>query len=309
MPKHYFIFIHGIGEAKENDSPSLSYGKLWKLLIKQSGLTPDVFNQQFGHIDVVWHVGQLHRAEEALFSAAFPGLKPGGLGLMPQLRDFMTFFIGDVAAYVSEDVNFIRRTVWQQIWSYQESGKPFKQLLDEGATYSIVSHSLGTVIAFDYLFHLFDPKEPQLFVPCPDIEKRPEDAALIKKNQQPSAVTKEELQVLQNSFRHFFSMGSPVALFLIRKGSLWVEGEPFKTVYNPVREKGRVWCNFWDSDDPIAYPVAELFKKNAANNECKLLDIPVETGWILKAHVDYWENQTVAKEIMNRLVEDDQLIE
>lgn len=304
MPKHYFIFIHGIGEPKENDSPSLSYAKLWKLLIKQSGLTPEVFNQRFGRIDVVWHVGQLHKAEETLFGAAFPGLKPGGLGLMPRLRDFMTFFIGDVAAYVSEDVNFIRRTAWERIWSYQESGKSFKQLLAQGATYSIVSHSLGTVIAFDYLFDLFHPKEPKLFVPCPNVEKRPEDEQLTNQDQELAEATNDELRLLQNGFRHFFSMGSPIALFLMRKGFLWAEGEPFKTVYNPVRGKGRVWCNFWDSDDPIAYPAAELFKRNTANDECKLLDIPVETGWISSAHVDYWENQTVAKEIMNRLAAD-----
>ncbi|WP_416674957.1 hypothetical protein [Egbenema bharatensis] len=75
-------------------------------------------------------------------------------------------------------------------------------------------------------------------------------------------------------------------------------------IYNPVRDKGRTWYNFWDSDDAIAYPVAQLFRKNPLNDECKLLDIPVETGWILKSHVKYWKNGTVAQEIASQLAKD-----
>lgn len=312
MPKHYLIFIHGIGELEENDFVSKDqeshsprgYAMLWNLLIKQSGRTPEDFNQKFGRIDVVWHGGKLHSAEEALSKTAFPNLKPRLWRPMDRLRNFMNFFIGDVIAYVSEDVNFIRRTAWEQIWSYCDAGKPFKQLLEEGATYSIVAHSLGTVIAFDYLFELFfDPQKPKLFVPIPDAQKRPEDDHLTDKDRELAVAKDEDLQVLKNQFRHFFSMGSPIGLFLMRKGSLWAEGEPFEKVYNPVRGDGRAWCNFWDSDDPIAYPVKQLFGKNPENDPCKLLDIPVETGWIFSAHVDYWKNRTVANEIMRWIAE------
>lgn len=296
MPKHYLIFIHGIGELKDDNPAGLGYDRLWNLLIKQFKGTPAEFNQKFGRIDVVWHGGKLHAAEETLSKTAFPSLKPKLWRPMDRLRNFMNFFIGDVTAYVSEDVNFIRRTAWEQIWSYCDAGKPFKQLLEEGATYSIIAHSLGTVIAFDYLFELF--KESKLFVPTPDAHKRPEDDHLTDKDRELAAAKDDDLQVLKNQFRHFFSMGSPIGLFLMRKGSLWAESDPFTTVYNPVRGKGRVWCNFWDSDDPIAYPVERLFGKNPENAECKLRDIPVETGWIFSAHVDYWKNRTVAEEIM-----------
>jgi len=301
MSKHYLIFIHGIGELKDNNPSSLGYDNLWKRLIQQSGRTPAQFEQEFGRIDVIWHVEELQNAGKVIFDSAFPKLKPGTLNPMYRLRNFMTFFAGDVAAYVSEDVNFIRRTVWEQIWNFKDGEKPFKQLLEEGATYSIIAHSLGSVIAFDYLFDLFHPQNPKLFVPSPDPQERPEDAQLTVEDEALSAATQDELRLLQECFRHLFTMGSPIGLFLMRKGSLWTSKKPFTTVYNPVREKGRIWCNFWDSDDPIAYPVAQLFSRNANNNECKLLDIPVETGWIFSAHVDYWKNRTVAKQIIGQL--------
>jgi hypothetical protein len=299
MSKHYLIFIHGIGELEGNDASPSGYKTLWNLLIKQSGLTTEAFNQQFGRIDVIWHDGTLYEAEKTISKTCFPNLKPGFLRPMDRLRSFMTFFIGDVAAYVSEDVNFIRRTVWEQIWQkYQDDGKSFKQLLEDGATYSIVSHSLGTVIGFDYLFDLFNPDGSKLFVPTPDFEKRPEDRHLNGAERSLSAMAEGELDLLKNGFRHFFSMGSPIALFLMRKGCLWSDENPFTTVYNPVRMEGRVWCNFWDSEDLIAYPIADLFAKNPENSECKLLDVAVETGWVFSAHVDYWKNSTVAKTIL-----------
>lgn len=304
MPKHYLIFIHGIGELKDNNPSSLGYDNLWKRLIQQSGRTSTAFEQQFGRIDVIWHVEELQNAGKAIFDSSFPNLKPGKLNPMHRLRNFMTFFAGDVAAYVSEDVNFVRRTVWEQIWAFKDGGKPFKELLEEGATYSIVAHSLGSVIAFDYLFDLFHPQKPKLFVPSPDPQVRPEDAQLTVKEQTLSSVTVDELTRLQEHFRHLFTMGSPIGLFLMRKGNLWANDEPFTTVYNPIRQEGRTWYNFWDSNDPIAYPVAQLFSRNANNNECKLLDIPVETGWIFSAHVDYWKNRTVAQKIMNQLTAD-----
>lgn len=308
MSKHYLIFIHGIGELKNDDSPDLSYDKLWKRLGEEYNYSPAAFNRKFGRIDVIWHVGEIQKAEEAIAKAAFPHLNPSFLRPMDQLRDFMTFFVGDVAAYVSEDVNFVRRTVWEQIWSYQDSGKSFKQLLEAGATYSFVTHSLGTVIAFDYLAELFDPEDSKLFVPTLNSEKRPEDAALQAKGKAPSVATHDELELLQKGFRHFFSMGSPIGLFFMRKGALWSKDHPFADIYNPVRPvpgNGRVWLNFWDKHDLIAYPLANLFQKNPVNSECKLLDIAVNTGWLFRAHVDYWKNRKVAQEIMHWIAQND----
>ncbi|WP_341528750.1 hypothetical protein WKK05_05350 [Nostoc sp. UHCC 0302] len=291
MVKHYLIFIHGIGERKPSDKPNSSYDQLWERLIKKSGISKEAFESKFGRIDTNWHVDPLQKAANTIFDTAFPNLQNQPINPMRGIRGFITFFLGDVVAYVSEDVNFIRRTVWKQIW--QDLEKPLK----EGATYSIIAHSLGTIIAFDYLFHLFKPDHPNdfSFIPESDPAARPEDS-----NLEEIKISPEELRRLREQFRHFFTMGSPIGLFMMRKGSLWMTGKPFTKLYNPVQGTERSWHNFWDSEDAIAYPLAELFKIDSENQNQKLVDVPVETGFlILDSHTGYWTNENVAQKIAN----------
>ncbi|HEY9881373.1 MAG TPA: hypothetical protein V6D29_23150, partial [Leptolyngbyaceae cyanobacterium] len=95
----------------------------------------------------------------------------------------------------------------------------------------------------------------------------------------------------------------PIGLFMMRKGSLWIENDPFTTLYNPVRGEGRSWYNFWDGQDAIAYPLANLFGKNAANQDCKLVDISVETGFLVfDSHTRYWSNKKMASQIADVLL-------
>lgn len=291
MGKHYLIFIHGIGERNPDEKTNSSYDDLWKRLIKKSGKSIEEFEGSFGRIYTNWHVDSLQKAANTIFDAAFPNLQKQPINPMRGIRGFMTFFLGDVIAYVSEDVNFIRRTVWTQIW------KDLKQPLSQGATYSIIAHSLGSVIAFDYLFHLFHPQNEDdfSFIPKPDPVARPEDS-----NLDAITILPEEIKLLREQFRHFFTMGSPIGLFMMRKGSLWIQGEPFTTLYNPVRGESRSWYNFWDSEDVIAYPLAQLFQRNPENENQTLVDIPVETGFLIfDSHNGYWDNSDVAQMIAN----------
>jgi hypothetical protein len=282
MAKHYLVFIHGMGEAKP--SPEEDYDKLWNNLATEFDETVNGnFSGEFERVGTNWHTERLFKAETTIFDNAFPELVERKLSPLRALRKFLTFFLGDVVAYVSEDVNFIRRTVWQQMWEKLEI--PLKE---ENATYSIIAHSLGSAIAFDYLFSLF--KKNELFVPEP------------KPN-----ITPEEIGLLQDQFRHLFTFGSPIGLFMMQKGSLWDDEEPFSTIYNPVRSQGRVWRNFYDRDDLIAYPLAQLFSLNQQDNQdCQLEDISVETGFLVfDAHTNYWQNQKLAREIIKVIAPDD----
>ncbi len=281
MSKHYLIFIHGIGEG----SPNESYNQLWQSLIKESHLDSGEFESKFGRIYTAWHSPPLSTSAQVLFDAAFPGLETQRINPMKHLRTFITFFLGDIIAYVSEDVNFIRRRIWQDMWA------ALRQPLLEGATYSLVAHSLGSVIAFDYVFNLLVRGE--LFIP--------ETGLIIESVLQP---TVEELKQLKEQFRHLFTFGSPIGLFMMRKGNLWMEGDPFIQLTNPLRRQEQTWLNFWDSEDPIAYPLSHLFNRNPHNQDSKLIDIPVETGFLLvDSHTKYWQNKTVASEMMQVLQE------
>jgi len=184
------------------------------------------------------------------------------------MRTFMTFFLGDVVAYVSDNDNNIRRTVWSQMQS----------LLAKNAPYSIVAHSLGSVIAFDYIFNLFD--RGILF--------------------RPLTASPEEVETLKNGFASLFTMGSPGALFMLRQGKLWdpqVGGDHFAKIKNPLPASSR-WLNFWDKEDIIAYPAERLFRRNPENQQKPLEDVEVQTGnLVVNSHLGYWSNAEVARRI------------
>lgn len=294
MPKHYLIFVHGIGERQSNQRSQVahkqaekeqinSYTTLWNNLAQAYAQTSNgAFGDRFVPIYTDWHTEQIHLAQATIYNEAFPDLAKQKISLFRPLRNFATFFVGDVIAYVSEDVNVIRRTVWQQIW--QQIKEPLKH---EQATYSIISHSLGTVIMFDYLFKLL--RDDELFV----TELNPE-----------MEISLEDKRLLKERFCHFFTLGSPIGLFMLRQGSLWDNNDPFRAVYNPIRGNGHVWLNFYDRKDLIAYPLQNLFNHNPENEGCQLEDKPVWAGFTsLGAHTNYWKNRELAGAIAKTLVE------
>lgn len=307
MAKHALIFIHGMGDAGKNfDLQSSSqtvkdqvdrearaaYDELWKRLArqyqKQTGKSD--FLDHYERIDINWHRGQLIKAEVTLFQKAFPHLPVRKIGWQDTFqsvragRHFMNFFLGDVLAYTSdqETKNLIRNDVWQEM-------KANANLLDGAARpYSLVAHSLGAAIAFDFLFYLFF-RRMQGFTDDPHLA----DATNVTR--------------LQESFRHFFTFGAPIGLFMLRSHDLWEQHPEFKDIYNPVRN-GQ-WRNFYHPQDIIAYPLERLFKINS-NNPDTLKDIEASDrpwDWIpvfgkLSAHNTYWKNDIVAKGIVETLL-------
>ncbi len=293
MPRHYLVFVHGIGERETGKSAHKShieanyqliksYTTLWNHLSTAfSKSIGDKFENHFAPVYTDWHTEQIHRTENAIHNAAFPDLTEQKLSLIRPLRNFATFFMGDVIAYVSKDVNLIRRTVWQQMWDQLK-----QPLREEGATYSIIAHSLGTVVTFDYLYALL--RLDELFVS----ELNPE-----------MGISAEDRRLLRERFRHFFTLGSPIGLFMLREGKLWADCTPFNAVYNPVRGCGRSWTNFYDRKDVIAYPLQNIFAINANENQgCMLEDVPVWAGWTpFSAHTNYWKHPGVAARIVKTL--------
>lgn len=100
-------------------------------------------------------------AKKEIFESTFPNsgvYEPTPwdvLNPIRPLRYFITFFLGDVTAYVSENDNNIRATFWKQSKDAIFS-----------SPYSIIAHSLGSIIAFDFLYNLLE--ENELFLPNPD---------------------------------------------------------------------------------------------------------------------------------------------
>jgi len=173
MPqKHYLVFIHGMGEPQlPNQIYDPSFDELWKRTAQAlrqqtqsdaieinptNGMiqTPEV---EYFPIHTNWHmqldetIPSVTEAEKVLFDKSYRNAQTNqfqGNILQRKAHEFATFFLGDVTAYVSPDVNLIRRTVWDQIWRGYDCPGFEEMLQEEGATYSIIAHSLGSVIAF-----------------------------------------------------------------------------------------------------------------------------------------------------------------
>lgn len=286
---HYLVLIHGIGEG----DPIHEYETLFDLIgdeyCRHHKLKRSSFEQFVEPIFVDW-INVTRDAERTIFRTCFPDANMdaikcgwGDALLDPQkiickLRFFMTYFVGDIAAYAvakghhAQSDHGTENTIRMAAWD--EMGPPLKAL---NATYSLVAHSLGSVIAFDYLFHLF--VKDMLFVGDDE-------------------VTPEVVQKLKENFSSLFTFGSPIALFMLRKSKLWKGHRKFHDIVNPVFGTGRTWLNFYDEQDIIAYPLANLFNKGISNADRFVKDIIVNTGATpFDSHISYWRNHDLTREI------------
>jgi hypothetical protein len=279
--RHTLFFIHGMGDTR----PIAGFSTLWSKIAeaydhKGSNNVGD-FEDRYRPGFVDWHK-VTETAKLTVFDDAFSPMQPQHdlvgdlLHPIAAARTFMTMFLGDVAAYVSDNDNNIRVTVWTELQKQLELGGP----------YSIVGHSLGSSIAFDFLFNLF--VRERLFSPVDEL------------------FPKVNVVDLQQRFRGLYTMGSPVGLFMLRQGALWKANDPalaggpaFSNIKNPLRSPQHSWLNFWDKQDIIAYPLENLFQANAAYNSGRpLRDVAVDTGLEpVTAHTGYWKSDEVAAKI------------
>jgi hypothetical protein len=153
--------------------------------------------------------------------------------------------------------------------------------------FSVIAHSLGSVIAFDFLYHLL-------------INDKIFDAG-----GKPLPEGELSAAELKPRFAGLYTMGSPIALFMLRNSKPWQtspsDTPDFSSIRNPI-PAGGVWKNFWDDEDVVAYPAERLFAHNPENPPRVLEDVNVSTGWNpVSAHIGYWDSDDVAKGIAGSL--------
>lgn len=282
---HYIFLIHGIGDGTPSDDFSKFEENLAAKFCKERKLTLDAWSNRFKVIPVLWDDATAD-AELSIFKMSFDkdgvaksdrALVGGSnfletaLGLFDTSawRYFMTFFVGDAIAYVDEQDNGIRRRVWETI---SEQFKDFPD--DEIPEYSIFGHSLGSVIAYDYMYSILE--KGQLF----DFKNKPQ-------------LSDARLKGLADGFRNLVTFGSPIALFWMRWGDVWPND--YAKLTNPIQGDRR-WLNFWCHHDLVAYPLRGYFsgKPSPGNIE----DIKVNTGIAMPwAHTGYWKSRRMVSEI------------
>jgi hypothetical protein len=203
----------------------------------------------------------------------------------PELRRFLVDFAADAIAYQPATSE---RTAYDAI--HREVAATLARLAERAgprAPLCIVSHSLGTVIASNYVY---------------DLVKR-HDSFM---GRSVSALVNGTPVERGETLALMYTMGSPIALWSLRYPRF---GEP---VQLPAPALARhhpglktQWINLYDPHDVVGYPLRPL---NAAYRAAVTEDRPVGVGWLLTSwnplcHLGYWNNGGVADQISRSLAD------
>jgi hypothetical protein len=258
---HHLILLHGMGEFEIEQR---FYGPFEALLREvMADRRQDLDTKVTLHR--IYYTEAVKEAKWAVFHRAFPEYR-GGLPPMfdTQIgfgRYFLTVFMGDVVSYSSsEGERKLRNFVYRQLDTI---------IRNEAASFSILAHSLGSIIAYDYLYDLFG---------------------------KPPAKRRKVRQDGKQQLQHFFTTGSPIALFLLRKSHLMLDMSGLSSNPVGVPRNGGSWVNFWDRQDVMAYPLERFFPKVVKDRQ-------VDTGsFILNSHLGYWHNRDVAEAVADAVL-------
>ena len=201
------------------------------------------------------------------------------------LRRFLIDFAADAIAYQPAPSD---RTTYDAV--HREVAGRLARLAERAgprAPLCVIAHSLGTVIASNYLYDLM--KREHSFM-CPSVRAILNGTALER----------------GETFALFVTMGSPIALWSLRFPRF---GEPVRlptaelTRHHPSVEA--TWINVYDPDDVIGYPLRALNSSYlAAVTEDRPVDVgSIFTRWNPLSHVGYWNNGKVADGIAESLDE------
>jgi hypothetical protein len=190
-------------------------------------------------------------------------------------RKFFVDYLGDAISYFKGKVsdiysqyNAIQDRIEDQVQNLSSDTNP-----DQNTLFTVVSHSLGTVVLSDYLY---DKRE-----------------ILESKH--------------QLTFSNFFTLGSPIALYANRFYNHQSPSNPFSN-FKPqkVKDPNGVWINLFDEDDIVGYPIRPVntWCKNAVAADLNVSVGSLLTGWNPASHTGYWEDEMVGKVIAEKLAID-----
>ena len=270
-------FLHGIGRTEPGYSEpmrrALTRAFAWRVRRSEREASAELHFEEGNWSPV------LERPETELWNRV---RAPGPLRF-GRLRDFMVHFAADAIAYQPTPGD---RSAYDAI--HEVVAASFARLAERAgprAPLCIVAHSLGTVIASNYLYDLMKRRGSFLG-----------DRVREKINGTPLE-RGETLALL-------VTMGSPIALWSLRYPRF---GEPVRmpclTRHHP-NVAGR-WINLYDPDDVIGYPIRSLNAKyRKAVSEDRSVDVgSLLTRWTPLSHMGYWGDRGVAESIADALAE------
>ncbi len=299
------VFIHGITPSRDpekNNDPDTLYNTLFKNI--QDELEKKGKKKLDSAIKVIWnwnpddapvmYVDQSLAEAERLIGDQINKRELGvrainwlhfalwkafyGIG-----RDIMLYGLADAMYYVSKDGE---ATVREHVFRYL-SNKILERMKEgDGASkkisLTVLGHSAGSLIAHDFLYHLFSDRTPK----PEDVEEIHELRRMIGHNEENPNEMPARLRL-----RRLYTFGSPIAPWFIRANSLLKKvsaKEPLKIAdigldVSPELTNPR-WVNFWALTDVAAFPLSFLYDDQEA-----VKDEYVNVGlWFPGTHGAYW---------------------
>lgn len=280
------VVIHGIGDLRKKDE-SYSY-PLQENIRKHFGVA-DADALKFHEVN--WSdIGDEAENDLILNKHVLPdALLPGAGSIWPpnhalgevldsalnvseQARRFMLTGVGDVLIYLTEKGgNAIRQRMIDTILAVRDEAMAGNPTRDTHYV-TIIAHSLGSVVAYD-------------------------TCALL--------ATKLRKEVKGLGLSHFFTMGSPLALFTLLQYGGQTTHYAERGVLLDRPDGSGSWLNFYDQQDPIAFPLTHVYPPipGKPGRTYKIQDLRVQTG-TFHAHTNYFKNERIAKHIAKRLKAD-----
>lgn len=299
MANKNLIFVHGMGEGEYQNS----YLNLYTLISKRYFEFHNIeLNNRYNFIkDINWSIGT-DRLQLNIFNRIFPytnynsdpisasgvsDLIELGKEIGTRLRNFVHFYIGDVIAYTTMHDNKIRENYIKSIVPYVT--KPF----------TIIAHSLGSVIFNDILYHTKIWKSYKTYLSKGLTVEEFELYNKMNLTNKVNTIKKFDdfVTEVQKNFENFVSLGSPIGLFLQQDLSKFGE-IPHGYANSPLTEGlNQFWYNIYNDDDFFSYPVEPFFNDPKSKTKQTIFDLKVSNSMSLKAHGKYWDDQNVANNI------------
>jgi hypothetical protein len=230
--------------------------------------------------EAVYWIPVTQNPQNALMRVLF-----GRPGLLSRIRLTYVFrrnlisLLGDVTAYERDPTNEVYQAVHREVEDCirQLSEASAAERDSSGyAPLTVIGHSLGSVVASDFIWDLTRGKD-------------------------------YHLSAYSLALTNFVAMGSPMALYTLRRNPYGQRDSIREGLSSPilVDPDGGLWLNLYDRQDAIAFPLEPI----ESYQKIDVIDRPISvgnwlTGWNLLSHIGYWRSEEVARHIARKLALD-----
>ncbi len=214
-------------------------------------------------------------------------LMSGGLHLLRrinvtyQIRRNMVSLLGDVIAYECDPNNRVYQAIHSEVQKCADrlSDASADERDDLGlAPLTVIGHSLGSVIGSDFIWD----------------HTRTTDHS--------STLAGHHFALL-----NMITLGSPIGLYTLRGNAFGGKDSIREGLPCPVQVEPDhgVWINFYDPQDPVAYPLQPIDSfRDGGVIDCSVHAGTLLTGWNIASHNGYWGCDDVARIVGRKLALD-----